>query len=101
MSPRELEEIKIEISVLSKPVPVESPTEILLGWHGIVLYKGNRQADFLPEVATRYGWSREETLAQLCIKSGLPSDAWKRDARLRVFETQTFSELDPPETETA
>ena len=101
VSPWELEEIKIEISVLSKPVPVESPSEILLGWHGIVLYKGNRQAVFLPEVATRYGWSREETLAQLCIKSGLPADSWKRDARLRIFETQTFSELDPPETETA
>lgn len=87
----EAEELEIEISVLSQPRTVESPEEIEIGRHGIVLNKHGLSAVFLPQVAPEQGWSRDETLTQLAEKAGLPSDAWKKGATFMVFEAQIFS----------
>lgn len=88
----ELSNLKIEISVLTPPQKVSTYTDIVIGKHGIILSKGGKSAVFLPQVAKEQGWSREETLSHLCLKAGLPSDAWKRDCQFEVFEAEVFSE---------
>ena len=85
----ELPELQMDISVLSPLRPIESPEQFRVGEEGIVLDKEGRRAVYLPEVAERFGWSREETLRQLAMKAGLPPDAWQeKDARLSVFTSQ-------------
>ena len=85
----ELPRLEMDISVLSAPVPIDSPEQFQVGRQGIVLDKDGRRAVFLPEVATRNGWNREQTLTRLARKAGLPGDAWKaKDARFWVFTDQ-------------
>ena len=90
----ELNDIDLEISVLSKPRRVKDASEIQLGREGVIVSQGNRQGVFLPQVASETGWSKEEFLAQLCSqKAGLPPDAWKDPATsLYVFTADVFSE---------
>jgi len=89
----ELPALHLTISVLTQPRPVESVEKIVLGKHGIILRKGQRSALYLPQVAPEQGWNLVQTLASLCRKAGLPSDAWKdRGASFHVFEAEVFGE---------
>jgi hypothetical protein len=92
VTPDELPLLEFEISALTPPVPVNSPDQIQLGRHGIVLSKNGRNAVFLPQVAPEQGWDLDETLTHLSLKARLPADAWKRDAVFQVFEAIVFSE---------
>lgn len=89
----ELNDLSIEISVLTPPEPIESWEDIKLGTHGIILEKGAHRSVFLPQVAPEQGWDLETTLMYLSLKAGLPADGWK-DARFKVFEAQVFNEED-------
>ena len=90
----ELEDIKIEISVLSLIEKINSPEEIELGKHGVYLKYGQRTATFLPQVAAEAGWTKEEFLSQLCTqKAGLPADCYlDPDVELFVYTAQVFGE---------
>ncbi len=90
MGRNELEDLEIEISVLSQPVTVESWEEIEVGLHGVVLTKHGLSAVFLPQVAPEQGWGREEMLSHLAVKAGLSPDDWREDASFMVFEAQIF-----------
>ena len=94
LGPEELDEIKIEISVLSLMGKVNSLEEIELGKHGVYLKYGNRTATFLPQVAEETGWSKEEFLSQLCTqKAGLSADCYlDPDVELFVYTAQVFGE---------
>ncbi len=85
--PAELTHIEIDVSILSPIRKIASLDEFKLGQMGIILEKGMHRSVFLPEVATEQGWTKEETLAHLSQKAGLPADAWKKDARFQVFES--------------
>lgn len=91
---KELEDIEIEISVLSIPRRVQNADEIEMGKHGVIVRKGYRQGVFLPQVATETGWDRKTFLEHLCYsKAGLPRDAWKdKDTELHIFTAQLFEE---------
>ncbi len=82
----------IEISVLTVPVPVSSPSEVKVGKHGIIITKGYKRGLLLPQVPLEYGWSLEEYLSHGCLKAGLPSDEWKKGVQIEVFEAEVFSE---------
>ena len=88
----ELDDIDVEISVLTPPRPVASASEIVIGTHGVILKKAGRTALFLPQVATEQGWDLETTLTHLTQKAGLPDDAWREGALLDVFEAIVFGE---------
>lgn len=88
----ELEDLEIEVSVLTHPQSIESAEQIRLGVDGIILHIGQRQSVFLPKVATEYGWTIEETMAQLSAKAGMDRSAWKRNSRLEVFQAEVLSE---------
>jgi AmmeMemoRadiSam system protein A len=90
----EIDQLHIEISVLSKPWRIKSVDEIQTGVHGVIVSRGSRQGLFLPQVATEWGWNREELLTQLCAhKAGLPPDAWKDPAtEIQIFTADVFEE---------
>jgi len=44
----------------------------------------------LPQVATEWGWDREQFLAQTCLKAGLPQDAWRHGATVYRFDAIVF-----------
>lgn len=88
----ELPRIKVEISALTQPVPVNSWKDIVIGKHGMVLIQHGRSAVFLPQVAPEQGWDLPTTLTHLSMKAGLPPDAWKEGANYLVFEAIVFHE---------
>ena len=94
ITPDELPEVQIEISVLSPLEPIENPLDIELGTHGIYIRKGPAAGCFLPQVATETGWSKEEFLGYCCShKAGLADDAWREpDTEVLVFTAEVFGE---------
>ncbi len=87
----ELDELIIEISVLSPFRPINSPEEIEVGRHGLLIRQGMQTGLLLPQVASDRGWSRDEFLQAICVKAGLPPDAW-HTAELSVFRAEVFEE---------
>lgn len=93
--PDELDELEVEISVLSEAVPLTSrdPAEIRSGEDGVIVRRGWQQGVLLPQVAVEYGWEGAEFLTAACRKAGLPPEAWRAaDCQLFVFQTDAFGE---------
>jgi AmmeMemoRadiSam system protein A len=88
----EVPKLKIEISVLTPPHPIDSYKDIVIGKDGVVLSKDGRKAVFLPQVAPEQGWDVDTTLDHLAVKAGLPADAWREGAQFEVFQADVFSE---------
>ena len=81
----ELEQLDIEISVLSPLRRTDVPLSLRPGIDGIYIKRGCASGCFLPQVATEMGWSKEEFLSYCCAhKAGLEPDAW-RDPRTEVY----------------
>ena len=89
---KELNDTKIEISVLSQPRLIKDISEIEVGKHGIIITKGPHRGLLLPQVPIEWGWDRETFLNHGCIKAGIEEDAWKKDAQIEIFSAQVFSE---------
>ena len=89
---RELSDIQIEISVLSPLRPAADPGEIQVGVHGLHISKGAHHGLLLPQVASELGWDRETFLRQVCVKAGLPQDAWRRGADLQIFTVERIED---------
>lgn len=97
VSTQELDELKYEISVLSKPRPINDWREVKPGRDGVILEKGLRKGVFLPQVAEENSWDKEQLLSNLCShKAGLPLDCYKNDpdVKIKTFTAQVFSEDD-------
>ena len=93
----ELRELRIEVSVLTDPKPVNSAQEIVAGRDGVVLQKDDHTGVFLPQVWEETGWTRLEFFRELAHqKAGLDPEAW-RQAQLSTFQAQAFEEELPPE----
>jgi AmmeMemoRadiSam system protein A/AmmeMemoRadiSam system protein B len=90
----ELEDIEIEISVLSPMEKIDSADKIQLGVHGVMVKKGFNSGVFLPQVASETGWTKEEFLSNLCAhKAGLAPGSWKdKSTELYIFSAEVFSE---------
>ena len=88
----ELPDLDVEISILTPEREIASVDEIEVGRHGLIVEEGYRRGLLLPQVASEHGWTREVFLGHTCLKAGLPEDAWRRGARILVFEAQVFSE---------
>jgi AmmeMemoRadiSam system protein B/AmmeMemoRadiSam system protein A len=92
VEPAELEDLQIEISVLTPPRRASSYHDIVLGVDGIILSKNDRQSVFLPHVATEFGWNLEQTLTELALKAGLRADDWRQGANFDLFQSVTIEE---------
>ncbi len=98
VSKDELKDIKIEISVLTKPSKLEfKDSEDLLkklkqGIDGVILKKNEMEATFLPQVWEQID-GKEEFLMHLSLKAGLNENAWKdKDIEIYTYEVENFSE---------
>ena len=87
----ELEDIEIEISVLTPPVKIEDPRNVEVGKHGLIIAKGSQRGLLLPQVPVENKWSRRTFLQRTCQKAGLPKDAWRSGAEIYTFEAIVFN----------
>jgi AmmeMemoRadiSam system protein B/AmmeMemoRadiSam system protein A len=86
----ELNDLDIEISVLTPMRRIQSLEEFELHRHGIYIKKGYRSGTFLPQVADEVNWTKEEFVGHCSQdKAGLGWDGW-RDAELYVYEAIVF-----------
>jgi AmmeMemoRadiSam system protein A len=92
LSAAEMARLRIDISVLGLPEPVQDPKEVEVGRDGIIISKGYHKGLLLPQVPAEHGWDRETFLRHGCLKAGLPPDEWKKGARIEIFTAQVFSE---------
>jgi MEMO1 family protein len=88
----EIDEIHIEISVLTPMIRIYDISVIEPGKHGVYIRKNGKSGTFLPQVATEFGWSTEEFLGH-CAKDkvGIGWEGW-RDAEIYIYEAIVFSE---------
>ncbi len=93
VAPRELGLIHIEISAMTPLKPVSDASEVEVGRHGLMISKGFCRGLLLPQVATEYGWNRDQFLRYTCQKAGLPMDAWRDpQAKIESFCAEVFGE---------
>ncbi len=94
--PRDLPKLSIDLSVMTPLEEVTDPlTEVVIGIHGVVAQKGQRSGLLLPQVAPEWGWDVPTLLEQVCLKAGLPGDAWKAGsppATIYRFSAEVFGE---------
>jgi hypothetical protein len=101
VSESELVLLEYEISVLSPLRRVEDINQIHVGQHGLLIRKGEYEGVLLPQVPTEQGWDRNTFLEQVCVKAGLPEQAWKdSDADLFMFSALVFAEPTGPKPPT-
>lgn len=82
----EIDNIELEITILSRMKRVLDFKDIQPGVDGILLRLGYNSGLFLPQVATEQGWSRKELLENIGRKAGLSTDAYKNPkAELYIF----------------
>jgi AmmeMemoRadiSam system protein A len=98
LSPKEWENVKIEVSILTDPRPLAySDAEDLLrklrpGIDGLIIKKGYAQATFLPQVWEQLP-DKKEFLTHLCLKAGLDGRAWKSEKlEVLTYQVQAFHE---------
>ncbi len=92
LSPSELGEVSLEISVLSPLKESRDINEIVVGRHGLYIVKGRNRGVLLPQVAVEHNMDRESFLENTCLKAGLKPDAWKDGATIFTFEAEIFKE---------
>ena len=89
----EVQDLEIEISVLSPLVPVADIAEIVVGRDGLVIRSGRASGLLLPQVASERNWDRETFLDQTCVKAGLPAGSWRAEGvTILRFTAEVFSE---------
>jgi AmmeMemoRadiSam system protein A len=94
----ELQDIHIEISRLTVPVPLEytTPEDLLNklqpGLDGVILKDGWKRATFLPQVWEKVT-GKEEFLEHLCYKMGVARDLWRRNhLEVLTYRVEEFHE---------
>ncbi|MFH0875919.1 MAG: TIGR00296 family protein [archaeon] len=102
VSKEELDEIIIEISVLTVPqlievtMPIEYPKKIEIGIDGLIIRKAFYSGLLLPQVFTEYNSTTVEALNMTCQKAGLAQNAWKdKSCNIYKFQAQIFCEESP------
>ena len=94
LRPAELDDLDVEVSVLGplEAIDPRDPDAIEIGRHGLVVEQGRRRGLLLPQVATEWGWDREQFLSHTCTKAGLPPDCWRRGAKVYRFAADVFGD---------
>ncbi len=96
LSRDELDEVDLEISVLSPLRRIKDVSEIEVGKHGIYIISPRGRGVLLPQVATEYGWDRDTFLDQTCVKAGLAPGCWRDPStEIYIFSAQIFGEEKP------
>jgi AmmeMemoRadiSam system protein A len=98
VSAGELEDLHVEISVLSHPEPLDyaGPQDLIAklrpGVDGVVIERGWNRATFLPQVWEKLS-DPHEFLQHLCLKAYLSADAYKRPGLdVYTYQVEKFEE---------
>lgn len=91
---QEIDQIDIEISLLSPIKRCHSAEDFELGVHGVIVRGYGKVGVFLPHIARKTKWSREQFLQNLCLKKAkLEAQAYKDpNVKLYKFEMYSFKE---------
>ena len=92
VSVNELENIDIELSILTVPQKVNSYKDVVVGRDGIIISKSYQKGLLLPQVPLEQGWDLEQYISGGCWKAGLPKDEWKKDVDIEIFQAIVFGE---------
>ncbi len=99
LTKQEFENVKIELSVLTKPklIDVERPEEYLdkikIGEDGLIIKSSYSSGLLLPQVAVEWKWDVKGFLENTCQKAGLEKEAWKDlENKIYKFQAQVFEE---------
>lgn len=102
LSSEELEDVTVEVSVLTLPEKIEAedpkkrPEKVEVGKDGLIAKHMGREGLLLPQVPVGQDWDAEEFLSQTCVKAGLSPDSWLRDdVEIEKFSAQVFKEEEP------
>jgi AmmeMemoRadiSam system protein A len=98
LSKKEWGDVKIEISILTSPTPLDySDADDLLkkirpDIDGVIIRKGYYNATFLPQVWEQVP-DKKEFFTHLCLKAGMDGNEWKK-GKLEVYtyQVQAFEE---------
>jgi hypothetical protein len=99
LQPDELEELVVEVSLLSVPEPIDYASEADLierldpARDGVVLEYRGRRATFLPQVWEQLPDPRD-FLRQLKLKAGLPAEFWSEELRIARYAVDKWSETE-------
>jgi hypothetical protein len=98
VKPDEVDKLKIEISVLTEPLPLpfSSPEDLLSKLHpnedGVLLHIGPRTATFLPQVWAQIP-DKVKFLEHLSEKAGCEPSAWRgKDVSVSIYHVECFEE---------
>ncbi len=98
LSRGEWDRVKVEVSILTQPQPLEyeDPADLLRKLRkdvdGVIIRKGYHQATFLPQVWEQLP-DKAAFLEHLCLKAGLSGEAWKQgDLEVLTYQVQAFEE---------
>jgi len=100
----EMEDIDIEISILTKPEKMvyiddrDLIRKLKAPEHGVILRKQGRSATFLPIVWEHFkegkNYDKIGFLTELCMKAGLNIDDWEKDCDIEVYRAILVKEND-------
>ena len=102
VSPGEVEDLRIEISILSEPTGLvfSDPADLLAklspGLDGVILRINDRMATYLPSVWEIFP-AEDEFLSRLCEKAGLSQDRWRFEpwVEIETYRVETFADPHP------
>jgi hypothetical protein len=102
VSKGELDHVVVEVSILTKPTPIDAPrrqdlpSRVRIGTDGLIISRFGQSGLLLPQVATEFGMDEIEFLSQACMKAGLPPDSWlDRETDVQAFQAEIFAETSP------
>jgi len=93
LTKEELEEIDIEISVLTPLEKVASDYKAIIGVDGLIVRKGYRSGLLLPQVAVEWRYDSEQFIQQTCLKAGMNRKCYTdKDVEIFKFQAEIFNE---------
>ncbi|MCL4450243.1 MAG: TIGR00296 family protein [Candidatus Thermoplasmatota archaeon] len=98
----EMDDIIVEVSLLSKPAAVtvknrkDLPLAIKVGRDGLIAERGAYSGLLLPQVAVDEKMDPTAFLNAVCWKAGMEPDCWKdSDTSITTFTAEVFYEVEP------
>jgi len=93
--PEELDNLSIEISILTPRTRIYDISDIEIGKHGIFMIQGMNRGTLLPQVAVSQNWDVYQLLGNCSrYKAGLGWEGWKT-AELYTYQAIVFSSPPP------
>ena len=102
VSPGEVDDLRIEISILSEPIrlafsdPADLVAKLSPTLDGVILRADDRMATYLPSVWEIFP-AKDEFLSRLCEKAGLSRDRWRFEpwVEIETYRVETFADPHP------